>query len=814
MFKTYLKIAWYNIRKHKIYSIINVLGLALGTTGCIVIYLVTSHELSFDSFHPDKERIYRITSQLGSGKLRARVPPPAPAALRKELSGVEAVSGSYPYYARIAVRDSARKTRSFDSQVEGTDGTTCVIFTDSNYFRIFHYSWLAGNQAASLNAPFQVVLTESKARSYFGDLTPAEMLGKEVVYDDSIIAHVSGVIGDWKEKTDFPHTDFLSLPTIASGGLDQTFPGKWAAVRGNSWMWCFVKISKSSTPAQIIKQLATFITRHQQGTESDSLKFALEPLTSIHFHDNVSGDDIRKAHLPTLYGLLAIAIFILVIAVINFINLSTAQSLRRSKEIAIRKVLGSSRKSLIFQYLTETFVITFFSVCLALLFVNPALRLLNDYIPYGVSFHLLLPFNLLFIAIMIIVTSLLAGFYPAWVLASYKPAANLKDAGTKKGGEKWWLRKGLIVFQFSASLVFIISTFVIGRQVRFMLNTDYGFKSDAIVNLLTNWRDSSSKIAVLMQELRQLPAVGQIIREGDAPIGWGHGGGPLKYKTKNGMAELTVEIDAGNDDFIPFYQMRLVAGRNLVHSDSLKEFVINETCAKALGYPRPEQAIGQFLFRSDGAYPIVGVIRDFHESSFRNPIGPLVIGQIPESENEIGIKLAASQKGAANLEATLEGMRKVWKKVYPNRQFRYSFMDESIADMYGEEQDTSALMQIFMFLTIFISCMGLFGLAMFSTEKRTKEIGIRKVLGAGITEIAAMLSWDFIKLVILAFCIASPIAWYLMHKWMQDFVYRVDISWWIFLSAGALAVLIAMITICYQTLKAAIANPINSLKVE
>ncbi len=445
--------------------------------------------------------------------------------------------------------------------------------------------------------------------------------------------------------------------------------------------------------------------------------------------------------------------------------------------------------------------------------VKPTLSIFQDYIPIGVKFSLFdLPTILFLLAIMLF-TTLLAGFYPARVLANYLPILSLKGAGEQKGGEKWWLRKSLIVFQFIISLIFIIVTIIMGNQIRFMLNTDYGFKSNAIVTVDTDGTDTTGKIKVFEERIRQLPGIDQIVRQGTVPIGWGRMMGNVIYKGKT-ETEQGVITDWGNEEFIPFYQMHLVSGRNLRHSDSLVEWVINETLAKGLGFSKPDQAVGKFLYWNNKPLPVVGVVADFHEGPFRDPIKPLMIGNETRIENSLGIKLASRGKHVGNIKATLAAIEKMYKGLYPKDPFRYLFMDESIASMYETEQKTATLMKASMILTIFISCMGLFGLSLFTAVRRTKEIGIRKVLGARAIDIVSMLSRDFVVLVILSLLIASPIAWWVMHKWLQDYAYRINISWWVFAVAGPTAVFIALITVSLHAIRAAIANPVKSLRAE
>jgi putative ABC transport system permease protein len=751
-------------------------------------------------------------------RILASVPPPMTEAIRKEIPGLAAVTSFFPYDGNpiITIPNGSKPAASFHGTVEGTDDVPGVMIADGYWFSIFRYDWLAGDPAIAMQRPFAVVLTESRARLYFGPLSPAAMIGKEVIYDDSLHAHVSGIVRDWKEHTDFPYTDFISFPTINVSFLrNSRHLDDWSLRKGGGlydWPSSFMKLAPGVQPSAAEAELKALVTRHMKTDSISALKMQLQPLADIHFNNDYSHDGLRKAHLPTLYALMGIALFILALAAVNFINLSTAQSLQRAKEIGMRKVLGSGRGRLILQFLTETGMLTMVAATLAVLLVMPALSFFHDYIPPGIRFRPFASSTLLVLLSFILFTTLLAGFYPARVLAGYLPAQTLKGSGAWTGGGKWWLRKSLIVFQFTISLVFIIVTLVIGDQIRFMLNTDYGFAKDAIVTVTTDGDDTTGRIDVLQQRFRQLPGIEQTVREAAVPIGWGMMYGSVTYKSRDVRKQIVI-LNFGDDKLIPFYRMRIVAGRNLRHTDSLAEWVINETMARSLGFVRPAGALGKMLSQGDHSCPVVGVVADFRLQSFRDVIKPVVIGHQPMVEMALGVKLAGPGTIAGNIKTTLGAMEKIYKELYPGSPFAYRFIDESIATMYESEQKTASLVRIAMGFAIFISCMGLFGLSLFTAERRAGEIGIRKVLGATTSDIALMLNRQFIQLVLLALVIASPIAWILATRWLQDFAYRVGIDGWVFVLAGLGAIGMAMVTVSYQSIRAAIANPVKSLKI-
>jgi putative ABC transport system permease protein len=633
MLKNYLKIARRNIARNRVYTIINILGLALGVCACIVIYVITSYEFSFDTFHPGKERIYRImgdaTESTGEKLHWSKLPMQVAQTARAELPGLDAIAAVSPYNAKISVPDGNKAAKHFDNS-----GT---VIAEQQYFAIFKYDWLAGNSATALNSPFTVVLTESKAQQYFGNAPPDKIIGREVIYDDSLRVAVSGIVKDWTKNTDLTFTDFISFGTIKSSFLKNSAnPDSWK--EGDMSTWVFVKLLPGTAPAKVNALLTGLIKRHAD--PKMKLSPWLEPLSDIHFNADVIENPIRTAHMPTLYSLMAIALFILVLAVINFINLSTAQSIRRAKEVGVRKVLGGSHTSLILQFLTETLVLTFFAVMLAVLLVKPVLAAFRSFIPVGVKFQLFDLSTCIFLLLITVVTALLAGFYPAKVLSASLPALSLKGEGAQRGGEKWLLRKGLIVFQFTVSLVFIIGTIVISNQLKFTRSKDLGFNADAIVTVGTPWGDSLTKIKVLVTKIKQIAGVSKVGLEWTPPMTKNGRGMRIKFKSTD-IKETGVAQIAGNEDIVPLYQIKLLAGRNLVHSDSAKEFVINETLSQLMGCKKPDEAIGKMLYWNNKLYPVVGVAADFHSSSFHDPITPLCIVNRPDREGELAIRLAS-----------------------------------------------------------------------------------------------------------------------------------------------------------------------------
>jgi len=821
MLKNYFRIAWRIIGRNRLYTLISVFSLALGICSCIVIWLVAHYEFSFDRFHPGGDRIYRVGN--GSNEFKSSyIVPPMPDAIRRTIPGVEVVTTYFLSDGRTPVTVPAyanRPAAQFSSKVEGQDRLGDYVIADDNWFSIFKYQWLVGDPGA-LRQPFTAVLTENKARQYFGSLPAGSYIGKELVYQDSLRVRVGGIVKDWTGNTDLPYSAFISFATINASFLkDKRHMDDWARNGGgpNALIWprCFIRLAKGVKPQQVSASLQV-IGRQVVGSNSaHPFRILLQPLADIHFNADYGDDDMRKAHSPTLYMLMGIAVFILILGTVNFVNLSTAQSIQRAKEIGVRKALGSGRSGIVAQFLTETALITVLAVAMAALLVRPVMAWFREYIPTGVHFRPTDPATLFFLPGITVVTTLLAGFYPAKVLAGYLPVLSLKGGGEQKGGEKWLLRKSLIVFQFTISLVFIIVSLLIGNQIRYMLETDYGFRTDAIVTVRVGYGmfDTTGTIKVLEQKIRQLPGITRVVREAEAPLGWGATFMTLKHKGKEDIT-LMAMMDYGNEQYIPFYGLRIVAGRNIRRSDTLTEWVINETAARRLGFGRSADAVGQLLYSNDKAFPIVGVVADFHQSSFKDPIAAEVIGNVPGFEHFLGVRLASEGKSPEEVKKTLAAMEKVYKDVYPHGKFSYAFLDEFIANLYQTEQKTAAIVRAVMVLAIFISCMGLFGLALFTARRKAAEISIRKVLGATTADIAALLNKGFVGLVLLSLVIAAPVAWWLTERWLRDFAYREPIAWWVFPLAGAGAILIALITVSFQSIRAAMANPVKNLRSE
>lgn len=817
MLQNQFKIAWRKLWNHKATAAINLLGLTLGISACLVLGVVIHFELSFDRFHPDQERIYRVVGQAKFGKESTFnpigfVPRAVPASLREEVKDLETVASFHNLESNVAVPQQGKADKVFPGRDMDKDPAQ-IIVAEQSYFSIFKYQWLAGNPEGALTEPYRVVLTEPKARLYFGAGDPQSFIGRELIYRDSIRMTVSGIVAPWTERTDLGFTDFLSAPTIRVSRLKNEINlDEWNDIWSASQL--FVKLAPKTAEEQASAQLKAFGKRHfgpKAGTGDFVVDLQLQPLSDLHFNPAFMDNYSRKAHLPTLYGLTGVALFILIIAAINFINLSTAQASQRSREVGMRKVLGSSRWSLIGQFMSETLILTLIALVVALTMANPILHIFQSFIPAGIHFTLLNPTVLLYLLGITLVTVFLAGFYPAIILSAYRPAIALKGATALAGSSRSFLRRGLIVFQFTVSLIFIIGTLMVGRQLNFMRNKDLGFSTDQIITLNT---PRGEKSLVLAEKVRQIAGVKQVATQWAAPLSQNYALTKLTYN-QEGKKEIEVSAKIGDANFIPMYQLKLVAGRNYYPSDTLRELVINQSLAKMMGFKQEAESIGQLLNLNGRDYPVVGVVADFHENTMHQQIKPTFIAYLPNMSGSLGIKLSAAGQSMSEIQATLSKIQSTWNAVFPDdKKFEYTFLDDAIDQLYSREQKLATLVNTAAAIAVLISCLGLLGLATFTAEQRTKEIGVRKVLGASISSIVLMLSRDFVLLVGIAILIGSPIAWWGLRKWLDNFAYRVQLEWWVFALAGIMAVGIALLTVSFQSLKAAIRNPVESLKGE
>ena len=813
MLKNYFTTAIRNFWRNKTFSLINIIGLSIGISASLVIFLLVQYDFTFDKFEKDSDRIYRVVTDFtfsGEPSHNGGVTAPLPNTVRKNLTGAETVAPIWAWeeatisipYPTPAKPTILRKEKH-------------IAFIDREYFSLVPYTWLAGTPATALSEPYQTVLTEEKANSFFPNLRPDQVLGKTLTLNDTVHLTVTGIVRPPLGNTDFTFTTFISRITQETTSFQPSEWTDWSSTNSSSQL--FIKLSPGTSP----KQFAAAINRLYKANakeEKDShttTEYALQPLSDVHFNAPYdTPDESRVAHRPTLYGLLAVATFLLLLACINFINLTPAQASQRAKEIGIRKTMGSRRGQLIAQFLGETLLLTFLATLLSIALTPLLLKVFADFIPTDLHISLSRQPEIIgFLGALILVVAILSGLYPALVLSGFKPVLVLKNQAYADTGKtrSAWFRKSLTVFQFVIAQVFIIATLLVAKQINYALNMDLGFKKEAIITFRPDFRSDPAKSPVLLQKLKAIPGIAMISMSTSPPTTTSTWSSIITYNDGKKEISTEVQIKKADSNYMPLYHFRMLAGSYLPESDTTNALVINGTYARTLGFTDPQKALGKTL-NWHGHPVIVGVVEDFHPKSLRDPIKPLLIANGKRAATVFN--LALQPKNPASWQPTIARIKQTYKELYPEDDFDPSFIDDTIAKFYTTEKNISKLLLWATGLTIFISCLGLLGLVIYITNQRTKEIGIRKVIGATITQLILLLSRDFLKLIGLAILIALPIAWWGSWKWLGNFAYKTSLSWWVFVAGGASLLFIALLILCIRTLRAATANPVTALRSE
>lgn len=792
MIKNYLKIAWRNLLQRKLFSGLNMFGLAVGMACSILIFLWVQDELSFDKFNTNANHIFRVTAKVSD--VNAAVVPPALAyAMKTQIPAVENATRIAAAQEMITVG-----TKKFDEKK--------MFYADSNFLQIFNYPLLKGHIATVLSSPNNVVITEATAIKYFSSTD--NVIGKTIYIDNDIEGTnltVSGVLENIPSNS---HLQFdILLPIELYDGTNNP-AGAWS----NFDVYTYIKLNDAITPN------ASILNTIQQQT-NDILKknnkdipatFLVQPLTDIHLHSNYMLDVAGQGNSEYVKIFALVAVFIIIIACINFINLATAVSGQRAKEIGLRKTVGALRPQLILQFIGESLLLSFISLLLAIGIVYIMLPLFNQLASKSISFNpvdIKVLFSLLSIAI---ITGLVSGSYPAFFLSSFNPVKALKGANLLKG-QKSFLSNGLVVLQFSIAVVLIMSTLVIYSQLQYIQNRNIGFNKENLLYMkMPEVGDLKNNKDAIQATLGQYPDIGNYTFTDELPTNL-TAGSQLKWRGMSPGTQIVAYRLRVDENFANTFGMQMAAGRFFSKDFGSDEngYVVNETALKVMKL-NLQDAIGKMISISleDKEAPIIGVVKDFNFKPVHQPIEPLVM-----KSNFSGgyVVMRTTPENTKKIISTLQAS---FHNIYGDYPFSYGFVNEDLSNLYVTEQRMGNLFNIFSILSIVISCLGLFGLATFATQRRIKEIGVRKVLGASEAGIVALLSKDFIQLVLVSLIIAFPVAWYVMNTWLRGFAYRIDISWWIFAVAGITAILIAFITVSFQSIKAATANPIKSLRTE
>lgn len=809
MIKNYLKTAWRNIWKNKAFSFINILGLTAGTVCCLYIILYVKDQHGYDTYHPDAGSIYRVRTVIegkggDKGFNSATASPPIAMAMKEDFPEVAVAT-------RIVHMPDANGNL---LSVTGSDQTFYEpngYVVDSTFFQVFDYKFTEGRAFHALDEPYTVVLSSAVARKLFGN---APALDQSITIAGRDESHAFKVTGVFDETYGKSHLKPHFIMTMNSGGIGEFVRSvnQWA---GQNFVYTYVKLNPHADAVALQAKLPSFLQKHGANdlrALGMTKHLYLQRVTDIHLYSKGIANQIAKVSDGRfLYLLLTIAFFIQLIACINFINLTTARSMRRAREIGVRKVVGAVKSSLVAQFLGESVLISFIAVLLAvpiLLFLLPVLNGFTESPITAGAFNSISIIGL--IAGLGLVTGLLAGIYPALYLSGFKPVSVLKGAFTFRASSVV-LRKGLVVFQFVIAIVLIISVIVISTQIDYMQTKDLGFDRQQKLIIPLQTEQAQQQYAVLRNEIMSRKDVGGLAGCRFYPSRFVVNDFRLYTAGHDMNSAKPVKINRADENFFGLMNIQLIDGRNLSPADTINQVIANESLLAALDIKK-EKAIGSSLFAEyDGRrqeFIIIGVIRDYNFNSLKEDVRPLVTFY---SNHPAYMVVEAKTTDYASL---LSGIGTIWKKLVPATPFEYSFLDQDIEKQYQEEKTLQKISNSFTILAILISCLGLFGLAMFTAQQRIREIGVRKVLGASAAGITSMLSKDFLKLVFVSVIIASPIAWWLMHKWLEDFAYKIAISWWIFVVAGITALLVALLTVSFQAIKAALANPVKSLRTE
>lgn len=797
MFKNNLKIAWRNLKRNRAYAFINVIGLSLGIACSIIIFALISYHLSFDTFHNNKDRIYRLVTEWHKETVdySPAVPQPLGKAFRNDFTFADKTARIISYENVLISLPGEKEKKKF-SEEQG------VAFAEPAFFDILNFPLLKGNQKTVLVNPNEAILTEKMARKYFGT---EEAMGKTIRFENNINFTITGILKDLPPNTDRLQEIFLSYDNLGAHSKWLASDSSWDGVYSGSQ--CFTLLKPGVTAIQVNQALTKTVQKYYKGSDVKEWQFKLQPLADIHFNSDFGGYADKKY----LWALFFIGLFLIVTACVNFINLATAQALNRSREIGIRKVLGSLPYQLFWQFIAETALITLAAIAIACGISVIALPYLNQLFQSQIQLRLFSSIQLpVFLFIVGLIVVFLSGSYPGLMLARFQPVLALKSKLSQKHIGGFSLRRILVVTQFTISQVLIIGTIVIASQMHFSKSSDLGFTKDAIVMLPIPSSDLT-KMNTLKSRLAGIGGVEKISLCFQAPAANSNNTTRAKYDNRPQNEQWGINLKDGDDQYLSTFGLSLVAGRNIFQSDTIREFLVNETFVKKLNLASPQEVIGKLLSVNGGnnTAPIVGVVKDFYNYSFHSEISPICIMTRKENYANCAVKL-----NTQNLKTSLASFEKIWNETYPDYLYSYEFLDDRIREFYEMDAVMLKLIESFAFIAILIGCLGLYGLVSFMAVRKTKEVGVRKVLGASVLNILWLFGKEFSRLLLIAFAIAAPLGWWAMHVYLQDFKYRIAIGPGIFVMAILATFVIAAISVGFRSVKAAIVNPVTSLRTE
>jgi putative ABC transport system permease protein len=808
MIKNYFKSAMRNLLRFKFISFINLFGLTVGLTCCLLIVVYILNELSYDKYNNNADHIYRVertflNAETGalSLELGAVAPPIAPL-LQNDFKDIKKITSILP---------AGTTTLRYEDKIFNENK---VFFADENLFEVFDITVTRGNAANALNEPYSIMMTEITAKKYFGNADP---VNKIVRLDNQFIGKVTGLYKALPNNSHWHPDVMISFNTLKDTAVygEENLRTNW----GNNAFYTYLLLPDHYDPKKLEAQFPAFLNRHLNENGDPKFKasdwtfLTLRKLTDIHLYSHKDSEIDENGDIKRVYIFSAIALFILLIACINYMNLSTARSSLRAKEIGVRKVIGAGKAELILQFLSESVLLCTIAAIFSLLLVFLFLPWLNQLSGQSLSFSALLQWKIVIVLLLLpFIVGISAGIYPAIFLSSFKPVKVLKGV-FKAGNKTLSFRKALVIVQFSVSIILIISTAIVFQQLRYIQTRSLGFNKDRIVTINNNGGLNTTyeafKTALLANA--NVQAVGRSSRIPSGRL-LDANGSQINKGDSLAPTKADIKFVRADEDFIPAYQIKVLAGRNFSkdYSTDTSSFLINEAAVKVLGLKSNQDAVGkQFMYGGRNG-KLIGVFQDFNFESLHQRVLPIVLltSTTPNGYGRISIKVSG------NMQTTLAHIEATWKRFLPETPFDYTFLDERFADLYKSEQQQQSIFTIFSCIAIFIACLGLFGLSAFTITQRVKEIGIRKVLGASTGSIVKLISQEFLLLVIIASLIAFPVAWYAMHNWLQDFAYRINITWWVFIFSGIIALFIAFATISVQAIKAALSNPVKSLRSE
>ncbi|MFM9908972.1 MAG: ABC transporter permease [Chitinophagaceae bacterium] len=795
MIKNYLKTAWRSLRTNKLFSVLNISGLAIGLAVSILLFLFIVSEFSFDKMYAQRNSIYRVLLHTGiSGKQQTKCASPAAVA--------PALAANIPEvkYAARMLKHGFGAT-AFVRAEDKNFAEKNMYWCDQELFSIFNIPFVYGNSKVALSRPNTIVLSKTTAEKYF--VNAEGSIGKRIVVDNTTTLEVTGVYKD------FPGNSTLDCDMMAnfqsSGFYDDV---SWS----NPSFETYCLLNSSASIALVEKKIQQEIDKNLEKADQ-FYTLSLQPFTKVHLYsaDFLSTYTSRIGNINMVNNLLLLTALILLIACINYMNLSTARSQKRAKEVGINKTLGATKRQLIFRFYIETAVITFIAIVIGLLLAITIIPVFNNISGKSLSAAILLqPEFLLGILCIWAIATFVAGLYPALYLSRFSPKLAMQ-LSVYKGSSSSYVRKGLVVLQFTSSVILIIGVLVIHSQLKYIRNKNLGYQPENVLAISTAGIQNTHDVKTLMNEYKTLPNVLSVCLAQGFP--GKRVSGKTLYKDKGDKVGIDIQSNKVENGIVDVLGLKLLAGTSLPKNknehDSLVEILLNKTAVNYLGY-KPEEAIGKSVTIDDVTSTIVGVVGDFNFTSLHQPVAPYVLTNGTREPN----RYILIRFSTANLVQTMQGFETNFKKFTAQSEFDYIFLDKYLEALYTSEKQTADISIVFSMLAVFVASLGLFGLAAFTAEQRTKEIGIRKVLGAGVLHLTSLLSKDFIKLVIVSIVIAVPVAWWVMYNWLQSFSYRIDLSWWLFAAAGIIAILIALVTVSFQAIATATTNPVKSLRSE